>query len=231
MREVKVAVGYKIREVNLEYEKSRRVKMKNAAVKLIELDSENDYDNFGESTGVDMHAHEMAWPEIVSPMDQKVDGFRIKSKIADFQQHGKGLKKLTADEVAEYANEAAVHGWIPWRNPSVDGMMVRGLLKHESGCVCESSCMGMQEHTSLCIASVDGKFYDSAIACGGSKLSVTEGVSLRLVRSKYAGRYSCVSGTTISQQLLEMAKVRGLALVQTEERHSSATDQVRVEDN
>ena len=40
-----------------------------------------------------------------------------------------------------------------------------------------------------------------------------------------------MNGTTISQQLLEMAKVRGLALVQTDEKHSSATDQVRVEDN
>ncbi len=36
-------------------------------------------------------------------------------------------------------------------------MMVRGLLKHESGCVRESSCVGMQEHTSMYIASVDGK--------------------------------------------------------------------------
>jgi hypothetical protein len=39
-----------------------------------------------------------------------------------------------------------------------------------------------------------------------------------------------MDGTTTSQQLLEMAKVKGLALVQTEERHSS-TNQVRVEDN
>ena len=39
-----------------------------------------------------------------------------------------------------------------------------------------------------------------------------------------------MNGTTTSQQLLEMAKVRGLALVQMEERHS-ATNQVRVKDN
>ena len=36
---------------------------------------------------------------------------------------------------------------------------------------------------------------------------------------------------TASQQMLEIAKERGLAIVQTEERHSSATDQVRVKDN
>jgi hypothetical protein len=68
-------------------------------------------------------------------------------------------------------------------------MMIRGLLKHESGCVRESSCVGMQEHTSMCIASVDGECYDSAIARGGSKLSETEGVSLRFSRSRYAGGF------------------------------------------
>ncbi len=36
---------------------------------------------------------------------------------------------------------------------------------------------------------------------------------------------------TASQQMLEIAKERGLAIVQTEERHSSATNQVRVEYN
>ena len=46
--------------VNPGYDKSRRVKMKNAAVKLIVLDSENDYENVIESTGVDMHAYEVA---------------------------------------------------------------------------------------------------------------------------------------------------------------------------
>ncbi len=138
IREVKVAVGYKISGVNPGYDKSQRVKMKNAAVKLIELESENDYYNVGESTGVDMHAHEMAWREMVLPMDQKVGGFRIKCKIADFGQHGRGTIKLTAGE-AEYAYEAAAHGWIPWQNSTVDGMMVRGLLKHENGCMRESS--------------------------------------------------------------------------------------------
>ncbi len=36
---------------------------------------------------------------------------------------------------------------------------------------------------------------------------------------------------TAPQQMLEISKERSLALVQTEERHSSATNQVRVEDN
>ena len=89
------------------------MKMKNAAVKLIVLDSKIDYDNVGELTGVDMHAHEVARHEMVSPMDQKVGGFRIKSKTADFGKHGKRSIQITAGEV-EYANEAAVHGWIPW---------------------------------------------------------------------------------------------------------------------
>jgi hypothetical protein len=206
------------------YDKSRQVKMKYAAVKLIVLDSQNDYDNVGESTGVDMHAHEVARHEMVSPINQEVGGSRIKCKIADFGQHGEGSMKLTAGEV-EYADEATMHGWIPWRNSTVDGMMVRGLLKHES------SCVGIKKHTSMCIASVEGECYDSARTRGESKMSRTEGVSPRFARSRYAGRYSCVNGTTIPQQLLEMAKERGLALVQTEERHSSATDQVRVEDN
>ncbi len=82
-----------------------------------------------------------------------------------------------------------MHGWIPWRNSTVDGIMVRGLLKHEIGCVRESSCVGMQEHTSMCIVSVDGKCYDKARACGASKLSKTEGVSLRFARSRYAGGF------------------------------------------
>ncbi len=47
-----------------------------------------------------------------------------------------------------------------------------------------SSCVGMQEHTSMCIARVDGECYDSAIARGGSKLSKTEGVSLACGESK-----------------------------------------------
>ncbi len=191
--------------------------MKNAAVKLIVLDSQNYYDNVGESTGVDMHAHEVARHEMVSPMDQKVGNFRIKYKIADFEQHGKGSKKLTADEVnnqAEYANEAAVHGWIPWRNHTVDGMIVRWLLKHESSCMRESSCVEMQERIPMCIARLEGKCYDSARARSGSNLSETEEVSLRFGWSRYARRNRCANGTTTSQQLLELAKGRGLALVQ-----------------
>ena len=79
-------VGCKIPEVNLGYDKSRRVKMKNEAVKLIVLNSENDDNNVDESTGVDMHARH----EMVLPMDQKVDDLRIKSKITDLGQHSKG---------------------------------------------------------------------------------------------------------------------------------------------
>ncbi len=150
-------VGCKIPGVNLGYDKSRQVKFKNASVKLIVLDSENDHDNIGESTGVDMHAHEVVRHGMVSPMDQKVGGklpmdqkvggkspmdqkvggFRIKGKVADFGQQGvnlcEGSTKLTAGKVhnqAEYANEAAVHGWIRWRNSNVDGMIVKG----ESSC-------------------------------------------------------------------------------------------------
>jgi hypothetical protein len=69
-----------------------------------------------------------------------------------------------------------------------------------------------------------------SLACGESKLSKTEGVSLRFARSRYAGGFRCENGTTASQQMLEIAEVRGLALVQMEETHS-ATNQVRVEDN
>jgi hypothetical protein len=177
-----------------------------------------------------MHAHEVARHEVVSPMDQKVGGFRIKCKIADFGQHAKGTIKLTAGE-AEYADEAVVHGYIPWRNSTVDGMTARELLKHESIRVRENSCVGMQEHTSICIASVDGECYDSARARSEIKMSKTEGVSLRFARSRYAGGSLCENAMTASQQMLEIANERGLALVQTEERHSSATDQVRVEDN
>jgi hypothetical protein len=101
--------------------------------------------------------------------------------------------------------------------------------------------MGMQEHISMCIVSVDSKCYDSSRACRGSKLSDTEEVSsmsfrypyevgLRLAWSRYTGRYCCVNSTTTSQQLLEIAKVRGLALVRTEERNI-AINQVRVKDN
>ncbi len=82
-----------------------------------------------------------------------------------------------------------MHEWIPWQNFTVDGMTVRGLLKHESGCMRESSCLGMQEHISMYIAKVYGKCYDSARARGGRKLSKTEEVSLRLSRSGYAGGF------------------------------------------
>ena len=64
-------------------------------------------------------------------------------------------------------------------------------------------------------------------------MSDTEDVnsnSLRFVQSRYMGSYRCVKNTNTSQQLLEMARVKGLALMQWEERHS-ATNQVKVEDN
>ena len=91
----------------------------------------------------------------------------------------------------------------------------------------------MQEQISMCIASVDSKCYDNARACAERKLSGTEEVSSRSLRYdqlRYVVRYLCVNGTTTLQQLLEMAKVRFLALVLSEERHSAA-NQVRVEDN
>jgi hypothetical protein len=64
---VKVLVGCKIPGVKLGYDKIRQVKMKNAAVKLIVLDLNIDYDNVGKSTGVDMHAHEVESNEIMLP--------------------------------------------------------------------------------------------------------------------------------------------------------------------
>ncbi len=199
----------------------------------IVLESKIDYDNVGESTGVDMHAHEVVRHEMVLPMDQN-GSFLVNGKVVDFGQHrfnqGERLTKLTASDVhnqVKSASEVAVHGWIAWKNPTVNGMIVRGLLKHESSCVRESSCVGMQEHIPMCIVSVDGKCYDSLLSETEEAISI----SPRFARSRCSGRYSCMNGTTISQQPLEMAKVRGLSLVQTEERHSSATNQVRVKDN
>ena len=94
--------------------------MKYAAVKRIVLDSNINYNNVGESTGVDMHAHEVVMHEMVLPMDQN-GSFWIKSKVADLGQHRvnqvEGSTKLTAGDVhnrVKSANEAAVHGWIQW---------------------------------------------------------------------------------------------------------------------
>ena len=137
-----------------------------------------------------------------------------------------------------YASEAAVHGWIPWQNPTANGMITKESLKRESSLTesnstidglkressftesnptidgmiekgllkRESSCMGMQEqHISMCIVSVDSKCYDSARACGVSKLCDTEEVNVmspRFARLSYVGRYCCVDGTTTSQQLV-----------------------------
>ena len=60
--------------------------MKIAAVKLIVLDSNINYDNAGESTGVDMHAQEVARHEIVLPMDQN-GSFLVNGKVTDIGQH------------------------------------------------------------------------------------------------------------------------------------------------
>ena len=96
---VRVLVGCKISGVRLGYDNIRRVKMKNAAVKLIMLDSNIDFDNVGETTGVDMHAHEVARHEIVFPTDQN-DG-----TVADLGQHRvnqvEGSKKLIAGDLTD----------------------------------------------------------------------------------------------------------------------------------
>ena len=47
---VRILVGCKISGVKLGYDKIRGLKMKNAAVKLIVLDSNIDYNDVGEST-------------------------------------------------------------------------------------------------------------------------------------------------------------------------------------
>jgi len=54
--------------------------------KEIVLVSKVDYDKVGESTGVDMHAHEVAWHKMVLPMDQN-GSFQIKGKVADLGKH------------------------------------------------------------------------------------------------------------------------------------------------
>ena len=76
--------------------------MKNAAVKLIVLDSKFDHENVGESTGVDMHAHEVASHEIVLPTDQ--DDQNGSDKLADRVLE---LGKLKVDQVKESTKLAA----------------------------------------------------------------------------------------------------------------------------
>ena len=101
---VKVLVGCKIPGVKLGYDKIRRVKMKNAAVKLIVLDSKIDHDNVGEFTGVDMHAHKVARHDMVLSTDQNGSS-RSKGKVKDLGQHRvdlyEGSTKLTAGDVHE----------------------------------------------------------------------------------------------------------------------------------
>jgi len=62
-------------------------------------------------------------------------------------------------------------------DPAVNGMIVSGLLFK-----CEKRHVGVQEQISICIASVDGKCYDSARACVERKLSDTEKVNSRSLR-------------------------------------------------
>jgi len=99
---VRILVGCKIPGVKLGYDNIQQVKMKNAAVKLIVLDSNIDYNNVGESTGVDMHAHEVVSYEMVLPMDQN-GSFLIIGKVADLGQHRvdqvEGSTNLTAGDV------------------------------------------------------------------------------------------------------------------------------------
>ena len=95
--------------------------MKNAAVKLVVLNLNINYDNVGKSTGVDMHAHKVASHEIVLPRVQNGS-----SKVADLVADLGQLKvdqverstKLTAGDVPEKgkahkqvkpAGEATVH--------------------------------------------------------------------------------------------------------------------------
>ena len=105
------------------------------------------------------------------------------------------------------AREVAVHG-LPLHgqhaDPTVNGMIVSGLLK------CGKRHVGMHEQISMCITSVDGKCYDSARACGESKLSDTEEVnsrSLRFSQSRYVGRCLCANGAVISWLILVIASV------------------------
>ena len=118
-------------------DKIRRVKMKNAPVKLIVLESNINYDNVGESTGVDMHAHKVVRHEMVLPMD-KDGSFLVDGKVADFGQQrvnqGEGLTKLTAGDVhnrVKSASEVAAHGWLihdQHADPTVNGMIISGFL-------------------------------------------------------------------------------------------------------
>ena len=103
--------------------------------------------------------HKVARHEMVLPMDQ-IGSFLVNGKVADLVADLGQLKvnqvkrstKLTAGDVPEKgkahkqvnpAGEAAVCVWI-WTNsqhadPTVDGMIVVGSLKHE-GCKRRSPC-------------------------------------------------------------------------------------------
>ena len=81
------------------------------------LDSNIDYNNVGESTGVDMHAHEAARHGMVLPMDQN-GSFLVNGKVPDLGQHRGnqviGLTKITAWYVhnqVKSSGEVAAHGW------------------------------------------------------------------------------------------------------------------------
>ena len=66
------------------------------------LESNINYNDVGESTGVDMHAYEVVRHEMVWPMDQNCS-FQIKGKVVDLGQHRvnqvEGLTKLSAGDV------------------------------------------------------------------------------------------------------------------------------------
>ena len=83
---VKVLVSCKIPGVTWGYDKFRQVITKIAAVKLMVLDSQIDFDDVGKPTRVDMHAPEVARHEMGFPTD-KIGSFWIKGKVADFGQH------------------------------------------------------------------------------------------------------------------------------------------------
>ena len=102
------------------------------------------------------------------------------------------LDKDKAQKQVRFAGEAVLHVWI-WINgqhadPTVDGMLVVGLLK------CERIHVGMQKQVPMCIASVDGRWYDSEL----SDTDEVSSVSLSFSRSRNVGRYCYVNGTTTS---------------------------------
>ena len=110
---VKVLVGCKIPGVTWGYDKFRQVITKIAAVKLMVLDSQIDFDDVGKPTRVDMHAPEVARHEMGFPTDQ-IGSFQIKGKVADLGQHrvdpDGGSTKVTAGDVHNRVKSASEAG-------------------------------------------------------------------------------------------------------------------------